>query len=416
MSDKKEIKHPSLYTTFVNNHLINADKSELANLSDNHFYHEILNINHRENPLQLTYVISDEYIFPNDPTHAARNKELLKQRLQTAKFYFEKKFMRKYFNEDADSSMVPFPEINIGEGFMVVRLYDRFKWILMMLQKEFAGESIEDNPIDPSMLQAPKNFTKGDIDTLRGLKNTISGPFYWLIRKKQPWQKVWKTTPDELKFELKIMTKHKRWEDLKNRVIEIAKEDFLNTWVEFEYDYFPKEKGKKVKELIFTFKKGPDDEKDLPIGQEKWENTLLQAGFEPHYIKEIRQRIKTRSVSPHGFGWSVDYVELSLKAAREEFVKKSKRPSKVKEVPNWLYNGLMTGQWIAEVVEERNKILKATQPEIPFDHHEVVTDDVDTEQGAKKVVDELFVKYEDPKDDPTYIAQYARKMRQLNQK
>jgi len=418
---EEEIKHPSLYTAFVNNHLRDADKNSLSTISDHHFYHEIINLNHRDNPTQLTYTIKDEHICTGDPSNLQRNKELLAQRLQSASFYFDRKFMLKYFKEDSDSSMVPFPEINIADGTFTVRLYARFKWVLIMIQKELIGK--KDEELEESLklaikeipvLPPPTNFTKGDIEALRKLKYAISGPFYWWIRKNQAWKKVVKISPDNFRSELNVPDNYKRWIDLRDRVIEAGKEDFDNTWTEFSYDYFPKEKGKKVKEIIFTFRKGPEDENDLPAGQNDWEKSLLRAGFHPHYVKEIRQKINAQSVSPNGFQWSVDYVQLSIEAARKEYLKKQKNKQPVKNLASWLYNGLNIGQWITQVSAERNKLLKKIQPELSFDPHEVVN--VDTPEGAKAAVGELFSKNEETVSDDEYIAAYARKMRQLNKK
>jgi hypothetical protein len=413
MEDEEFIKaqyHPLLYDMTIANEIIEANKSQMSYLSDYKILFKILSINHVDEQSTLSYDFDPKELFPGSK-NITRDVEILIPRVKAIDYFFPKEFMEKYFNESAKTSMTPFPEVQHVDGIIRVHLYHRFKWVLMMARQKFDSGVLEG---EKKLVIKPSNYTKGHFKQADSFKHPNICAFYLVVRKKQSFAKTWKVSPEELKKHLDLTGVWKKWFDFRTLVIDVAKEEFKDTWVEFSYDWFPKENGKKVKEIIFTFTNGPEEEKDLPIGQEDWENTLLQAGFKPHYIKEIRQKIKTQSVSVNGFQWSVDYVEFSIKAARAEYVRKQKSKDKVKNLATWLYNGLNIGQWITQVSAERNKLLKKIQPELSFDPHEIVN--VDTVEGAKAAVGELFSKNEETVSDDEYIAAYARKMRQLSNK
>jgi hypothetical protein len=406
--ENSEPKHPSLFTIFLSNNIAEADKSQMVHWPEYNIYNHVININHRKIPNQLDFLIDDDVIFEwTDSANLLRKKKNLRERIQNIAFVFEEDFMKKYFNEKVDSRIIPFPKVDILDNQIRLTMQQEFKWILLMIE----GEYLEKDPMLEKKVVGPyTGFLKGDAETLGRLKNVISNPFYWLIRKKQKILKEWKVTPDQLRKELFIAKQYKKWDDLKTRVIDPVMEDFIGEWTEFSYSLTYSGRGKKVTEITFVFKKGPEDEQLSPSTANTWESQLIKEGVAIQYVNEIRQRIKTKSLSENGFQWSIEYVLYSLEAAKMEIGRKAKTKFPVKHPGRWIYDGLKTGRWVTEYAKKLNALIAKTQPELPFASYE----NVDTDETAAKVVKEALKKHDEPEPgSPEFIAEYARKMRQL---
>lgn len=352
---KKVNKHPRLYTIFQPNELIKAKKFEMAFIEKRVYYH-ILNYNHTKTPDQLVYEIAYEDILnPNDAITGNRksNAKRIANALQKRMFLFDSSFMKREFGEDAETAMTPFPEINCYDDHFKVQLWPRFKKILCLIGL---------------------GFTKGDLDTLKSFQHEISDNMYWLIRQRQVFMNTWKVELADLKELLDLSGRYEAWDNFKRKALDKAKADCKGTWSEFDYKAVKKGKGGGVHSIIFYFKNGPKEEKDIPPGEDyAWEESLLRHGVEPIKIKEIRQRVKINQEGRNEdknitFYWDSDYVRFSLEALGNE-LKEKKKDKKKKQVQNlggFVYTGLMSGYWIDYVNSRKEKIKNEVQQNLDF--------------------------------------------------
>ena len=346
---KKVNKNPRLYTIFKPNELISARKLDM-NFMELRVYNELLNYNHTANPDQLVYKVPYGYVFDfNDDKNRMANIRRIADQLQSRYFVFDREFMKEHFGDDAATSFNPFPEITHRKDHFEVHLAPKLKKVLTMLKL---------------------GFTKGDIETLREFNHEISHTLYWLIRQQQTWGLTWTVELDDLKIKLGLEGKYEVYSNFKNKVLEIAKEEFKDTWVEFDYTPVKKGKGGTVKSIFFTFKNGPKQEKDSPAGHEfSWEETLLSLGVLPDKVQEIRSRVKAGSSDPErGIEWDSEYVRFSIEALVIQLkeIKKDKKKSQIKNQGGWIYSGLMEGHWNDQVKERKDKIQKEVQQTLNF--------------------------------------------------
>jgi plasmid replication initiation protein len=197
---------------------------------------------------------------------------------------------------------------------------------------------------------------------------------YWLIRQRQVFMNTWKVELADLKELLDLSGRYEAWDNFKRKALDKAKADCKGTWSEFDYKAVKKGKGGGVHSIIFYFKNGPKEEKDIPPGEDyAWEESLLRHGVEPIKIKEIRQRVKINQEGRNEdknitFNWDSDYVRFSLEALGNE-LKEKKKDKKKKQVQNlggFVYTGLMSGYWIDYVNSRKEKIKNEVQQNLDF--------------------------------------------------
>ncbi len=345
MANKKESKHPRLYTIFSPNELIKAKKLNM-NYIEKKVYYEILNHNHVKTPDEITYSIPyDKVLNPNDAATGNRktNAKRIREGLMARSFWFDPSFMKKYFGTESDSFMVPFPQVDCYDDHFVVHLHKPFKIILTMVGL---------------------GFTKGDIDALRSFKYEVSDEFYWLIRQRQAWGNVWEVEIDELKERLGLENSYVVYQNFKAKVLEKAKEDNKGLWTEFDYKAVKKGRGGAVKSVVLYLKNGPKEEKEAPAGEDfLWEEKLLQLGVVPDKVKEIRQRVKVNQVGEDGIVWDSEYVRFSLEAF-QGVLKGKKKDDKKNQIKNpgaYFYSELLKGRWQEYVLAKKEKIKESSQ-------------------------------------------------------
>jgi plasmid replication initiation protein len=351
----KTAKHPKLYSIFKPNELIHAKKQNM-NLMELRVYNEVLNNNHIEEPDRLVYKVPYHYVFDvRDAQNKMHNVRRISRNLQQRIFYFNKTFMMEHFGENADASMVPFPKILYHDDCFEVELYRDFKKILTLIKDG--------------------GFTKGDIETLRVFNHEISNSLYWLIRQRQVWQGTWEVDLEELKELLGLAGKYEVYSNFKSKVLDITHHEFKDTWVEFEYTPIRRGQGAPVKAILFKFRNGPKQEKDVPAGEDYlWEEKLLHYQVAAEKVKEIRHRVRVNQISEIGFTWDYEYVKFSIEAMIVDLrdIKKDTHKKQVVNVGGWIYSGLMKGQWLEYVNKRKEKILKESQQTIDWTTSEVV--------------------------------------------
>jgi len=322
----KVSKPPQLCTIFKPNELIKAKKFNM-NFIEKRIYYAILDNNHVSTPDQTVYTIPYEMVLnPNDVATGNRkiNAKRISDALQKRVFYFDASFMQKQFGDDTEASMNPFPEINTYDDHFKVHLWHRFKKIL-------------------TLVGAGLGFTKGDRETLRSFNHEISDEFYWLIRQRQAWGQTWEVELSELKEMIGLSDRYDLYQNFKKKVLDAAKEDCKGTWVEFDYKPIKKGKGGAVYAIIFFFKNGPKQEKDVPAGEDyTWERTLMQYNVDPIKVKEIRSRVKVSQESEKGFIWDSDYIRFCLEKLVSELkeIKKDKKRKQIQNTGAWMYTML----------------------------------------------------------------------------
>lgn len=351
LTAKKVNKHPQLYTIFKPNELIKAKKFNM-NFIEKRVYYEILNHNHHSTPEETIYSIPYEYVLnPNDIKSGNRkiNARRISQRLMKRIFYFDSSFMHKVFGDDAEGAMLPFPEINCYDDCFKVHVHHRFKKILTLIGM---------------------GFTKGDMDTLRSFNHEITDEFYWLIRQRQTWGGTWEVPLGDLKEMVGLDGKYEVYQNFKTKVLDRVKEDCKGTWTEFDYKPIRRGKGAPVHSIKFFFKNGPKQEKDAPAGEDfPWEEKLLALGVLPEKVKEIRNRVKVRQENAElDFVWDSEYVLFSIEAVKVELKEKKKdsRRKQIANIPGYVYNGLITGQWVHYVQWRKEKIFNEVQKSLEF--------------------------------------------------
>lgn len=350
MKKQPPIKHPIQYSIFKPNNLINADRSELKGI-EIAVYNEILNNNHKNTPDVLVYRVPYTLISYDPSKNGARDRKRVGQALQSRSIYLDEQFVKDYLGETSPRSIAPFPEVVYNKDNLEIHLSPKFKRILTMLEL---------------------GFTKGDIETLRRFTHDVSHKFYWVARQKQTFKQVWKISVEDFREAL-FITGHADWRNFKRKVIENIQEDMRGSWVEFDIEYVKKGRGGSVTDLIIKFRKGPDDEKDEPVGTSfNWEKTLLNMGVDERLIKQFRQSVRRgeQSESENGevFTWDSMYIEFSIDAAREEFEAKRANANrrKVDNVPAWFVSGLIVGRWLKYVDAQRIEFMGSVQAKLDF--------------------------------------------------
>lgn len=351
----KKSTPPSLYTIFNPNSLINAKKPGLS-LAEYRAYHEILNYNHKDNPEQLVYKVSYHHVLDfTDKVNLSTNKKRVADSLQKRSFWFDKKFVEKYFNERKEYSIVPFPKVIFDDDNLCfeIKLQEDFKKILTMLED---------------------GFTKGDIQTLRGFEHQISNAFYWVLRQKQTFKGTWETTFEELKILLDLKEKYKAWKDFKLRVLDVALEDMNGTWTEFKYTLEQGGRGNAIKNITFKFTYGNESNVDSkPLGHHfAWEKALIDAGLKNNSIMKFRIRVMNTEATIGKDGvtiiWDSLYITSCIESAHNQWEKYNKNNPKkqLKNPAAFLYEGIENGWWISEINKEKELVSRAVQQTLDF--------------------------------------------------
>lgn len=313
---------------------------------------EIINHNHAKYPDQLIYTVPYEYIFNFDDTkNRNSNANRIAKKLQTRYIFLDQQFYLEHFKENAVESFNPFPSIKHrpGENHFHVR-------IDVTLKKILALTSI--------------GYTKGDIYLLRRLQHEASHHFYWLIRREQAFKYIWTIELEELKRLLSLENKYKLYSNFKVKVLEIVRKEFIGEWVEFEYKAIKKGKGGGVHSIQFTFKKGPKEEKEAPVGQGyPWEEKLVSMGVDPEGVKMIRAKARSGILDEKSqVLWNENYVRFSIEAIQQELKIKQADPKRkpIANIGGWIYAGLQNGQWNNHVAERRERIKNEIQMSLPL--------------------------------------------------
>lgn len=198
-------------------------------------------------------------------------------------------------------------------------------------------------------------FTRSDVESIRTLTTSPSLILYYEIRKWQSMRKNYQISLDELKHKLYLTDKYPDWSDFDKRVLKKSKEEHENLWTSFDYEPV-KEKKNKVNAVLFKFKNGPQEEKDLPAGSGfKWEKTLKAYGIFENDIKQFRNYVNAGTKHHLGFVWDEDYILFTMEKFRLVLSGNAKDPriKKIKSPKGYLYKSLMNGWWIQYVSERK---------------------------------------------------------------
>ncbi|WNJ21583.1 replication initiation protein [Pontibacter sp. G13] len=341
--NRSKQKSPVHYTVFQPNVLIGANSD--MKLMELRLYTEILNINHSEEPDQLTYHIPYEAVTESEGRQADKNLTRdfmrLTKMFQKRVFDLDKDFMEVHFGESYPVSIVPFPRIRYREKMFEITIEPYFKAVLVKLDL---------------------GFTKGDIEMLRGFRHTYSHRLYWVIRQNQ-WRRDGLTLSlVELKAVLGCDGKYPRYNNFRKDVLEPVRREFEGTWVEFEYHPIRKGRGGAVREITLEFKDDLQQMRELKLGEAySFEKILAAYEISPREIRKIRQNVTMATEVHPGFVWNEDYVIQVIEMVRELDRKKhnSKDAKPIKHMGAYILKILNEG-WFIEQIQERRKLISKT--------------------------------------------------------
>lgn len=364
----KEKNLPSNYTILIPNAISEASKDSLSFI-EMRLYHAIISQNHVKANDQLVYKISYEKLFHG------RNQKRKKEdiiNIQKRTFFFNNEFMKKYFGQNAEVSIVPIPKIIFLEDEKTIEVYlePTFKKILTLINKNL-------DVVDKKGIP----YTKGSLEDLLAFKGWFTHKFYWLLREEQDKTKI--VTRDY--FDISIVDLKRRlscegqYEDLFSlkRVLKKSIKELQGTFVAVsEYQDLQKglrlittKKRLKIEGFRFTFKYTLQDISKKAKSQEKfiWEDDLLQLKVSSKDISHIKQLVieqkEGKTKNQENFLFTNQYVEKCIFVGRKDIYErnmlKNGKPV-VKNSAKWIIRGILEGWWIEE--QEHKKDIKKIKP------------------------------------------------------
>jgi hypothetical protein len=359
-SQSNASRHPSMYDLQVANPLISS-RAGLSRVNPNNpklreRKEAPLTVNEFKLVALITYVVRHspadtkfysiryEDVISKGSLQGGNRKKLiddLRENLHLRFLTLDKKYAAHYITDwkpQEDPSFTPFITIAPEKDTFKLELHPIYKTIIRTLEH---------------------GYTRADLETIRTLKTTASNIFYYEVRQRQSMSKRWQVSLDEFRYKLYLDDKYLSWSDLEKRVVKKIQQEYEGKWTEFEYEPVKETKGK-VTGILFHFKNGPLEEKDLPAGFDfKFERKLLDYGMKDYTVVRIRNLVKSGEKHKLGFAWDESYVIYTIEAFREALVKRNKNPKlksvDVKSPGGWLYNALMLGWYVEEVAEKRAK-------------------------------------------------------------
>ena len=124
------------------------------------------------------------------------------------------------------------------------------------------------NKLKPYLLNLAGNFTQAEIKQLFRLKSFYSYRLYWLLKQYQSFGERY-IEVEELRQMLNLQEKYERFQDFKNKVINVALKELKNSDMAFTFVLV--KKGRNVKGIRFYFSKNavPYHSLDSDSGQQE---------------------------------------------------------------------------------------------------------------------------------------------------
>ena len=344
-------KHPSTYKGLSPNFLISSliglretggkgalEKRPLTPLEYKVLYH-VWSFNHTTVDdlffrMSLTEVFSEGTLRSGN-----RNASIDKLRatLHSRIIFLSKEVTKDILNKDGEATISIFNTVVVNKDYFEVGLHPSYKLLLKALNWN--------------------GYTRLDRDTILKFNHQYSYIFYPRVRQWQAKVKKQRIEIKELR-EIFYLEQHeyKVWSMFRRRILEEVMNDFKDTWAEFTFEL---EDPKKATAIIITFKKGPMDEKDVPVGSGfKWETLLKRYGVFDNCIIKVRNLVKNNERHVlEWFIWDEKYVKYSVEGFQQELISKNKNGKRkpIKSIGAYLYEGLMAGYWIEYVKKKKDE-------------------------------------------------------------
>jgi hypothetical protein len=215
-------------------------------------------------------------------------------------------------------------------------------------------------------------FFRGDKGKLRELRGQTKTTMYWFIRKYQSTSRTKEIEIDLQKFksEINLESKYPEFKDLRKFVLDVAHKSFKNEWVEFSYEQIFK--GRKVVALKFIFKKGYEDERNVPYGDKyKYEAILkYDLSFDDAAIQKLRNCIERQEKFKYleevriggketEMEFTEEYVAFIINYSIKIIKKKIQQKEKVPNPNGFIMSAVLEGwftNYFKKYLDEKEKI------------------------------------------------------------
>jgi hypothetical protein len=261
----------------------------------------------------------------------------LRSTLHSRIIFLNRDVTKELLNREGEATISIFNTVIVNKSYFEVGLHPSYKLLLKAL--DWNG------------------YTRLDRETVMKFNHQFSYILYPRVRQWQAKVKKHRIEIKELRELFYLGEKdYQRWDIFKDRILDEVMSDFKDTWAEFTYQL---ENPKKAIAIIMTFKKGPMDEKDVPVGSGyKWESLLKRYGVYDHLIIKIRNLVKNQEQhSLQWFLWDEKFVRFSIEGFMQELISKNKNGKRkaIKSIGAYLYEGLMAGYWIEFVKKKKDE-------------------------------------------------------------
>lgn len=344
-------KHPSTYKGLSPNFLISSligiqeangkgglEKRPLTPLEYKVLYY-VWSFNHT-NVEDLLFRIPLTDVFSEGTLSSGnRNATITKLRttLHSRIIFLNRDVTRDILNREGEASISIFNTVIVNRNYFEVGLHPSYKLLLKALNWN--------------------GYTRLDRETVLKFNHQFSYIFYPRVRQWQAKVKRHRVDINELREIFYLQEgDYKRWAVFKDKILDEVMNDFKDTWAEFTYEL---ENPKKATAIILTFKKGPMDEKDVPVGSGyKWETLLKRYGVFDNCIIKVRNLVKNNERHVlEWFIWDEKYVKYSVEGFQQELISKNRNGKRkpIKSIGAYLYEGLMAGYWIEYVKKKKDE-------------------------------------------------------------
>lgn len=342
---KNKLRHPAEFDIYKPHMIIDADRSEISDLYALKVYNFFIAQNHVTDDT-LRYSLPYSYFGSSvEQRNLYRDFNRLSEKLTSITIYIDPDKLERYFpdweGKQAKARFSFFPSVvaDHDSKILLFEVNPRIKEIFRQIRTI--------------------GFVKGDFNLLDGL-NVPMNNLYWVLRKLQKIKKVHDIDLEDLRDKLHLGNKYKEWKNFKRIYLNAGEETFKSDWVSFKWTVAKKTgRGGTVKSIRIAFKRGPEEERNSPVGHgESWEKVLLKMGFKDHSILKFRELIALRKCD-YGkycnkeFHWTNSYILYSLEAARKEWETKYRnKPNLINDLAGWMYDSLINGKYIDYVEKQ----------------------------------------------------------------
>ena len=350
------LKHPYNYKVKMPKEFINSINN--FNEYETYVWHDVLTINHYEDPNKIDFIFPISDLVENKQNHSHVLKTLQKN-ISGRNIILSPEDAYELTGEKNMKSIFPFSEFKIITKSEAIELgYNEPMVVITINQK------LKDILIKTS--ERKKMYFRGDQDFLKKERGRTKTKFYWFIRKYQAFMGTKKISIDNFKKELQIVGKYTEFKNLKNKVLEPSKKSFIDSWVQFEYEII--KEGRKATELLFYFKKGPNDERNVPYGEKYIFEERLKYVIKADngLIQKLRRCIEEKSTfdyyldqkigsEKHVGVFTEEYIEYTLRVSEAQLKQDVRNGKAVNNPIGYIANAILEGYYIKGYLEHKKK-------------------------------------------------------------